>query len=97
MYPPLRKVQRYAEAARGPRQGLDRCDTRTAHDGVEAYDVAAEFRPDVALLDIGMPRLNGHDTARRIRAQPWGESMVLVALDRLEPERGPAPVVRCRF
>jgi CheY-like chemotaxis protein len=55
-------------------------ETQTAHDGLEAVDVAAAFRPDVALLDIGMPRLNGYDTARRIRQQPWGQGMVLVAV-----------------
>jgi PAS domain S-box-containing protein len=55
-------------------------DTRTAHDGLEALDVAAAFRPDVVLLDIGMPKLNGYDAARRIRQEPWGQTVVLVAL-----------------
>jgi PAS domain S-box-containing protein len=55
-------------------------EARTAHDGLEALDAAAAFRPDLILLDIGMPRLNGHETARRIRAQPWGTDVVLVAL-----------------
>ena len=55
-------------------------ELRTAHDGLEALDVAAAFRPDLILLDIGMPRLNGYDTARRIRGQPWGKNTVLVAL-----------------
>ena len=55
-------------------------ETRTAHDGLEALAVGAAFRPDVVLLDIGMPRLNGYDTARRIRQGPWGRSAVLVAL-----------------
>jgi CheY-like chemotaxis protein len=55
-------------------------EAKTAHDGLAALDVAAAFRPDLILLDIGMPRLNGHETARRIRAQPWGEGVVLVAL-----------------
>ena len=43
-------------------------------------EAAATFRPDVILLDIGLPELNGYDVARRIREQPWGKSMVLVAL-----------------
>jgi CheY-like chemotaxis protein len=55
-------------------------ETQTAHDGYEALDVAAAFRPDLVMLDIGMPRLSGYDTARRIREQPWGRGMVLVAL-----------------
>jgi PAS domain S-box-containing protein len=54
--------------------------TRTAHDGLEAVAEAEAFRPDVVLLDIGMPKLNGYDAARRIREQPWGQRMVLVAL-----------------
>ena len=55
-------------------------DVRTAHDGLQAVEAAAAFRPDVALLDIGMPRLNGYDAARRIREQEWGKKIVLVAL-----------------
>jgi CheY-like chemotaxis protein/anti-sigma regulatory factor (Ser/Thr protein kinase) len=55
-------------------------DTRTAYDGEQAVAAAAEFRPDVVLLDIGMPKLNGHDACRRIREQPWGPGMVLIAL-----------------
>ncbi len=55
-------------------------ETRTAHDGAEGIEAAAAFRPDVMLLDLGMPRLNGYDAARRIREQPWGRDLVLVAL-----------------
>jgi signal transduction histidine kinase len=55
-------------------------ETHTAHDGLEAVAAAERFRPEVALLDIGLPRLNGYDAARRIREQPWGKDMVLVAL-----------------
>ena len=55
-------------------------DTRTAHDGLEALDVAASFRPDVMLLDIGMPKLDGFEVCRRIRQQAWGQDMVVIAL-----------------
>ena len=55
-------------------------ETRTVFDGVEAVQAAALFRPEVVLLDIGMPKLDGYETARRIRAQPWGKNMFLVAL-----------------
>lgn len=54
-------------------------ETRTAHDGFEALEIAATFLPHVVLLDIGMPKLNGYDTARRIRQESWGRDMVLVA------------------
>jgi PAS domain S-box-containing protein len=54
-------------------------DVRTAHDGLEAIELADEFRPDVTLLDIGLPKLNGYEAARRIRQQPWGRGMVLIA------------------
>jgi PAS domain S-box-containing protein len=55
-------------------------ETQTAHDGVEALELIPVFGPQVVLLDIGMPRLNGYDTARRIRAEAWGASIILIAL-----------------
>ncbi|MGH8654847.1 MAG: response regulator [Gammaproteobacteria bacterium] len=55
-------------------------ETHTAHDGLEAVEAAERFRPDVVLLDLGLPQLNGRDAARRIREQPWGKTMVLVAV-----------------
>jgi signal transduction histidine kinase/ActR/RegA family two-component response regulator/PAS domain-containing protein len=55
-------------------------ETRTAHDGREAIAAAEAFKPQVVFLDIGMPHLNGYDTARRIREQPWGRNIVLVAV-----------------
>ena len=54
--------------------------THTAYDGLTAVEAAATWQPHVVLLDIGMPKLNGHEAARRIREQPWGKAMVLVAL-----------------
>jgi PAS domain S-box-containing protein len=55
-------------------------EVRIAHDGLEGIAVAAAYGPDVILLDIGMPRLNGFDACRRIREQPWGQGMFIVAL-----------------
>ena len=55
-------------------------DVRTASDGLQAVSVAAQFKPDVILLDIGMPRLNGYDACRRIRAQPWAVRPFIIAL-----------------
>jgi signal transduction histidine kinase len=51
-----------------------------AADGREALESAERHRPDVALLDVGMPLLDGYEVARRIRAQPWGRQMALLAL-----------------
>jgi len=51
-----------------------------AHDGEEAVRSAGENRPDVVLLDIGLPKMNGYDVARAIRAVPWGRTMVLIAV-----------------
>jgi len=55
-------------------------DTRTAYDGQAGVDAAGEFRPDVILLDIGLPKLNGYEACRRIRNEPWGAGVVLIAL-----------------
>jgi PAS domain S-box-containing protein len=55
-------------------------NVRIAYDGEEAVQAAGQFRPDVAFLDIGMPKMNGYEAARAIRQQPWGHDMVLVAI-----------------
>ena len=54
--------------------------TLTAHDGLEALEVAVAFRPDVMFLDIGMPKLNGFEVCRRLRQQAWGKDMLVIAL-----------------
>ncbi len=51
-----------------------------AHDGVEAIERAAQFRPEVILMDVGMPRLNGLDATRQIRQEPWGRTATIIAL-----------------
>ena len=55
-------------------------DVRTAHDGLAGFHLAHEFRPEVMLLDLGMPTLNGYETATRIRAERWGTQVTLVAI-----------------
>lgn len=51
-----------------------------AYDGLEAVEAAERYRPDLVLLDIGMPKLDGCEACRRMREQPWGRAMRIVAL-----------------
>jgi CheY-like chemotaxis protein len=53
---------------------------RTVHDGYEALEVAESFRPEIILMDVGMPALDGYETTRRIRQQPWGRDILIFAL-----------------
>ena len=50
------------------------------YDGFQAIEEAEKYRPDVVLMDVGMPRLNGYDATRRIRAEAWGRNLLIIAL-----------------
>lgn len=56
------------------------CEVRTAYDGETALAEARSFRPDAVLLDIGMPVIGGHEVCRRIREEPWGRNILIVAI-----------------
>lgn len=55
-------------------------DVKVAHDGREAVEQAADFCPDIVLLDLGMPVMDGYQAAEKIRQAPWGTDVILVAL-----------------
>ena len=55
-------------------------DIRTAYDGAEAVQLANDFEPEVVLLDIGLPNMDGHEVAQRIRQEPWGRRTCLIAV-----------------
>jgi CheY-like chemotaxis protein len=55
-------------------------DVQTAYDGRTAIQQAEQLKPDVVLLDIGMPEVSGYDVARAIRREAWGRNMRLIAL-----------------
>ena len=55
-------------------------EVETALDGLEALEKAEQFRPEVIVLDVGMPKLDGYETARRIRQTPWGRNVTLIAV-----------------
>ena len=85
--PPPRRSASWSWTTTSTRRGRSRgCwslsghEVETAHDGLEAVQAAGAFRPDVVLLDIGLPRLNGYEAAASIRAEPWGKDMLIVAL-----------------
>ena len=59
----------------------------TASNGLEAIDTARTFPPDLILMDIGMPQLNGYAVAKEIRKQSWGEKIFIVALTGLGHEQ----------
>ena len=59
---------------------LDAGEVQTASNGADALKAAAQFRPDVVLLDLSMPGMDGYELARRVRDEPWGAKALLVAV-----------------
>src|SRR4051812_41543536 len=59
---------------------IARNDVQTRYDGVEAGKAAESFRPEIIILDLGMPGMDGFEVCRQIRAEAWGKRIVLIAL-----------------
>jgi CheY-like chemotaxis protein len=55
-------------------------DVRVANDGAQALEIAAAFQPDAALVDLGMPNMNGYLLARRLREWRWTRNALLIAV-----------------
>jgi CheY-like chemotaxis protein len=55
-------------------------DVSVAHSGPDALATAARNKPEIVILDIGMPGMSGYEVAQRIRAEPWGKRTLLIAL-----------------
>ncbi len=54
-------------------------DVRTAHNGLDALEIGERFQPEIVLLDIGMPQMNGYETCRALRARGWGRDAIVIA------------------
>ena len=72
-------------------------EVRTAHDGLQAVEQVERYRPDVVLMDVGMPRLNGYEATRRIRAQTCRAGRDHRRADRLGAGRRQGPLARGRL
>ena len=71
--------------------------TATAADGIQALESVGAFQPDVVLLDIGLPGLNGHQVAERLRAKPGGDRLLLVAVTGRSQEADGAASLQAGF
>ena len=60
--------------------GMDGFQVTTVYDGIAALAAAGDVSPDVVVMDIGMPGMDGYDAARMMRQLPGGDAMVLIAL-----------------
>jgi signal transduction histidine kinase len=62
-------------------------DARAAYDGAAALALADEFRPEIMVLDLGMPKVDGYEVCRRVRGLPWGDGVTIIALTGWGQER----------
>ena len=69
-----------AETLRALLTAISGGEVQTASSGVEALKLGAQLRPNIVLLDLGMPGMDGYEVARRMRGESWGKDVLLVAL-----------------
>jgi CheY-like chemotaxis protein len=55
-------------------------DVRTVYDGLEALEVGKAFKPEIVLLDLGMPKMDGYETARKMHLRSWGKTATPIAV-----------------
>lgn len=66
------------------------CEVRVAYSGAEAIKVAPSLRPHLVITDLTMPGLNGYETVKQLKQQPWSAKTVFVAYSAVPPLRDPA-------
>ena len=72
-------------------------EMRVVADGIAAMEMADAFRPEVVILDLDMPKMNGYQVARTLRARSWGQGMLLIALSGLASESDQEDAHRAGF
>ena len=76
---------------------LEKHDVRVAYDGQSAYDIAIEFLPDILILDLMMPNLNGFQVAERLRAMSAFNDKLFVAISALSHQRALDQASKAQF
>lgn len=65
-------------------------DVRVAHDGQEGFDLIKSFSPEIILLDLHMPVMNGDEMLEHLRATDWGSSIRVIVLTNISKDEAPA-------
>lgn len=64
-------------------------DVQTAHDGKEGFELCKKFKPDMILLDIRMPVMNGDEMLEKVRSKSWGADMRVIVLTNISRDEAP--------